>query len=201
MQSMLIAFEGLDGAGKTTLASAVARTLHASYLSTPLAELRAVRDAVDATLESPDALTLWYGAQVAAVSENARRQLAAGRDVVVDRYTASSSAWARLRGASVGSLAWIDGVRGADLTVWVEAHDEVRRRRIRARGGEHAHDSISLERAHELRTAYERALRLSESPVVYVDGAVSRAEQLRTVLRAIQLHRRRAPSPHASGAR
>lgn len=189
MRGLLIAFEGLDGAGKTTLADAVVDALGATSLATPLARLRAVRDAVDRELACPDALTLWYGAHVAAVSARVDAILERGTDAVVDRYVASSIAWAIVRGASVDALSWTEAVRRPELAVFVDTDDATRARRIGARATVHEHDATSLLRASDLRAAYQRALRVSAAPVLKVDGGAPLKTQVRRVLDAIAVRR------------
>src|SRR5665213_1909805 len=99
----LITIEGLDGAGKTTLASALLATLHARGVETELlrepggvraAEL--IRDLVkDPTLSiSPRAEALLYAAARAQMVDEALEPLLArGVTVLLDRFVDSSLAY------------------------------------------------------------------------------------------------------------
>jgi dTMP kinase len=95
---VLITIEGIDGAGKTTLAAALARELGAELLREPggveLSER--IRSLVkDPALEvDPRAEALLYAAARAQlVAERLRPLLAAGRTVVLDRFVDSSLAY------------------------------------------------------------------------------------------------------------
>jgi dTMP kinase len=95
---MLITLEGIDGAGKTTVATALAEALGAVLLREPggvaLAErIRAlVKD--PALHVDPRAEALLYAAARAQlVAEQLRPRLAAGETVVLDRFVDSSLAY------------------------------------------------------------------------------------------------------------
>lgn len=130
-----IAFEGLDGSGKSTCASALARRIDAELLTTPSPHVRRYRDDLIASLgPSQEARQLFYLATVFAASEEATRLLAAGRSVVVDRYFLSTQAYAAFRGSRLA----IDGVerllRPADVTVYMDAPLATRIHRLEHRG-------------------------------------------------------------------
>ncbi|MDP2270503.1 MAG: AAA family ATPase [Archangium sp.] len=128
-------FEGLDGAGKTTIARSVAEAMNAVYMTTPSPRVRAFRDGLLAALgASQEAAQLFYLATVFAASKEVDAHLISGRSVVLDRYFLSTQAYAEFR----GSVLRIDEVqrhlRPADITVFLDAPMDVRRPRIALRG-------------------------------------------------------------------
>src|SRR5580698_6708229 len=84
---MIVAVEGLDGSGKTTVARALAEMLNAVYIAVPPPEMRLV---VDSVLENHDSTAryLYYLAGVASLIEASRRT----ELIVADRFVASAHA-------------------------------------------------------------------------------------------------------------
>lgn len=157
----LLAFEGLDGAGKTTLSQLVAARLGAAWFTTPSAAFRPLRDAAEAALgHDPLALQALYAATVLATCAEIRPVLASGRDVVVDRWWASTLVYAGQRGRSFPAESMEDFVVPAQFTVFVDAADEVRAARLAARGlSAHDRDTLPALAAADLRARYATVLR------------------------------------------
>lgn len=147
---LFIVIEGLDGSGKSTIARGLAADLGALLLQTPDASLRDARLQVEAYLgEGSPALTLFYAMTVLAASERARSAIVAGQSVVLDRYWASTLAYARVVGREV-DLAGIEPLLlPADLTVFLHVERAVRAARMRAWGPLSDHDRLSLDPAGE----------------------------------------------------
>ena len=145
---VFVVVEGLDGVGKTTLVSELARRLEADVLTTPSVELRDVRRHVDLALaDSPAALQAWYAATVLAASDAARGRLAAGRSVVVDRYWLSTLAYSELRGDRMRLPEVERRLLQPDGTLYLYADRKTRRQRILTRGeGLQPHDRASVTR-------------------------------------------------------
>jgi len=130
-----IVFEGLDGTGKSTLAARVAQALHARLISTPPRELRPVRSAIDDAFSSaPAASQLFYASTVLLASEQARELVAAGFDVVCDRYWLTTRAYDALRPGHLDLRALEPRLLPADVTVLVETDEGERHRRLALRG-------------------------------------------------------------------
>lgn len=140
----LIAIEGLDGVGKSTLSRALARALDAAWRTTPGEEIRGVRDAFDAGVsKDPAARCLAYAATVIAEGVAARQLMAAGRTVLVDRYWLSTRVYAPPEADGVlDAVATL--VPPADLTLYCWAPEAVRRQRLTGRGALTAADAETL---------------------------------------------------------
>ena len=157
--SPVIVFEGLDGAGKSTLARAVGDRLDAVMLRTPGPEFSDFRARLDLLMDDhPRARQLLYAATVALCSDQARLAVNHGRAVVIDRYLASTQVYAGLRGTPLSLLEFARDLVKPDLTVFVVCEDEVRRQRMAARGVFTAEDERSLQSAAALRSAYLKEL-------------------------------------------
>src|SRR5688572_10329827 len=90
-----VVLEGLDGTGKSTVASRLAELGGAEVLATPQAALLPCRDTVERVFpaDSPSQ-TVFYAACVLEASRVADRAIRGGRSVVCDRYWASTVAYA-----------------------------------------------------------------------------------------------------------
>jgi dTMP kinase len=132
----LIAVEGIDGAGKTTLAEGIAAALpDVVVLREPGGAVvsERIRELVkDPTLEvDPRAEALLYAAARAQlVGEKLLPLLAAGRDVILDRFVDSSLAYQGAgRGLGIDAIAAVNrfatgGLR-ADLTLYLRVDPAV----------------------------------------------------------------------------
>lgn len=184
MRGRLLAIEGLDGSGKSTLARRLADELGAPLFTTPGPAFRALREQIEAALRhEPVALELAYAASVVAECRPIEEAMAQG-DVVVDRWWASTVTYAGQRGRSAALDAVEPFVLEVDVTVLVDAPDEVRRRRIAARGGS-AHDGITTQAipAMTLRNRYiEELRRPRHGRLIMVDSAELDAEALADVV-------------------
>jgi dTMP kinase len=108
---VLITIEGIDGAGKTTLAAALARELGAELLREPggveLSErIRSLVKDPSLTVDPRAEALLYAAARAQLVAERLQPLLAEGRTVVLDRFVDSSLAY---QGAARGL--GVDAVR------------------------------------------------------------------------------------------
>jgi dTMP kinase len=132
---IIIAFEGLDGAGKSTIARRVATLSGARYMTTPSPAVREYRESLLAALgESQEARQLFYLATVFAASVEMSAAVADGQSLVIDRYWLSTQAYAEFRGSRLCIDAVSDLLVPADITIYVDAPLEVRRQRVMTRG-------------------------------------------------------------------
>jgi dTMP kinase len=129
----LIVVEGIDGAGKTTVARRLAVALRAKYLSTPPPPLDSIRKYFDKQT-SVETRFLFYLCSVAFASDIIRRELVK-RDVVCDRYLGSTLAYHRALGMRVRWDARELSVVRPDFAFFLHVSDERERmRRIKGRG-------------------------------------------------------------------
>jgi dTMP kinase len=195
MRGLIVAIEGLDGTGKSTLARGLAAALRGDLLTTPGDQLRVARVAVDAAwAQDPLAAQLFYAASVMAASGEATRRAAAGRDVVIDRYWISTVVNAALRGDALALPEVERALRPADLTIVVEVPETERHARLAGRGLS-AHDRMTLrpELAAALLTGYRAGLRrpVAGRGVILDARGLSEAALVATVERLVTLERGR----------
>lgn len=167
----VMVLEGLDAAGKTTLAEALAPRLGARLLRTPLPELAGFRERLEEVFpEGTLSRKLFYAAQVARVADGIREGRAGGAAVVVDRYWASTRVYAALRGEITPLREVAAHLERVDLTIYVRAPWEVRRDRILGRGEPADHDRLAWGEAAQGRAEelYLACLEPSWSGVVRV---------------------------------
>ncbi len=135
MSALWIVIEGLDGSGKSSLAAALASKLGARLLATPGETLEPIRPRIlDGLQRDPVALVAFYGATVIARGRQARVLTGRGVPVVMDRYLASTVAYARARDIAL-DLSWlIKAAPSPDIELLVSVPEPVRRVRLEARG-------------------------------------------------------------------
>lgn len=162
----VIAIEGLDGVGKTTLVQALCAELSARRLQTPPQELAPFREILD-TLFGPtgDARHLFYFASLFPASRLANEARNRGEWVVIDRYALTTVAYAEILNVSTDLTGLTTSLCPADLTIFLTAPLELRAERMAGRGSRLSdHDRRTLDRdGHDRVTdAYRR---LSSLPV------------------------------------
>jgi dTMP kinase len=139
----LITIEGLDGAGKSTLAASLAERLHARLLREPggvdLSErLRSLLKDPALHVGAPAEALLYAAARAQLVEEQVRPLLESGVTVVLDRFVDSSLAYqGAARGLGVAAIAQINelatgGLR-PDRTLLLRIPPSLGRARQRAR--------------------------------------------------------------------
>lgn len=156
----IVALEGLDGVGKSTVARLLAELLGAEYVSTPLPALQPLRTAIEAAFaSSPLALRLFHAANVIAASDRARANRVAGRATVLDRYWLSTLAYAAAAGETELPRELGELLVRPTQTVFLVAPLPVRCRRMGLRQRTTADDSMTLQPEQEARLldAYRRA--------------------------------------------
>ena len=135
MSGVFIVIEALDGVGKTTLVHNLAARLGGVATDTPGPGLRRIRqDVLDALGDDQTARCLFYAATVLAQGRFARRMANEGQTVVMDRYWASTIAYARARGVTLDASAIEAAAPRPDIAVLLSLDEEERRRRLGRRG-------------------------------------------------------------------
>ncbi len=130
----LIAIEGLDGVGKSTMASSVSALLGAELLAMPGMPRPAAHAVLTALGPDPTARLLFHGACARGLGLRARLLCSEGRDVFVDRYWLSSLTYARARGVTLDVEALCSTIPAPDVTIVVTLSEAERKERLLARG-------------------------------------------------------------------
>jgi dTMP kinase len=128
-----IVLEGIDGAGKTTVCRALAKSIGAKLFRTPPPGFKATRNHIDSTA-TLNPRFLFYLCSVAHTSDSIVESLQK-RHVVCDRYIVSTVAYHRAFGLKLDwNLDQLNLVQ-PDFTFFLElANDDERKRRLLARG-------------------------------------------------------------------
>lgn len=130
-----VAIEGLDGVGKSTVLKALAEHFPGHAMSTPGPALHSSRPAIlDAFAHDELAKALFYTASVSSEGRHARRLADRGEWVFMDRYWASTVAYAKARGVSADLQALSKSLIAPDITILLVLDEQERQRRLRIRG-------------------------------------------------------------------
>lgn len=130
-----VAIEGLDGVGKSTVVRLLAEGFSGHAMSTPGPALRDSRQAVlQAFAEDELAKALFYMASVSSQGRQARSLAERGEWVFMDRYWASTLAYARARGVTADLEPLAESLIQPDLTVLLLLDELERQHRLQARG-------------------------------------------------------------------
>ncbi len=131
---LLIALEGLDGVGKSTLAAALAGALSGDALGMPGLPRSVAHGVFTGLGDDPTSRCLFHAACARALGMRARVLTAGGRHVVIDRYWRSSIAYARARGVTLDLAAVARAIPAPDLSIVVTLDETERQRRLEVRG-------------------------------------------------------------------
>ncbi|QJD57606.1 deoxynucleoside kinase [Pseudomonas sp. gcc21] len=130
-----IVLEGLDGVGKSTLARVLASRLDAQFMSTPGDSFKDIRGlAIAAFGDDQLAKALFYTATVSCEGRKAHMTVNQGRSVVMDRYWASTVAYAKARGVAADLDAIGPHLVSPDIIVLITLDETTRLARLAQRG-------------------------------------------------------------------
>lgn len=130
-----VAIEGLDGVGKSTILNRLAARFSGHAMSTPGPALRSSRPAIlEAFAHDELAKALFYAASVSSEGRHARNLVERGEWVFMDRYWASTLAYAKARGVSANLEALAKSLPQPDITILLLLDEPERQRRLRSRG-------------------------------------------------------------------
>lgn len=133
--SGFVAIEGLDGVGKSTVIQQLAECFSGHAMSTPGAALRESRQAMlQAFAEDELAKALFYAASVSSQGKQARHRAERGEWIFMDRYWASTFAYARARGVTADLEPLSKSLCQPDMTILLMLDESERQRRLQARG-------------------------------------------------------------------
>ena len=130
-----VAIEGLDGVGKSTVLNKLAERFSGHAMSTPGAALRSSRPAIlEAFAHDELAKALFYTASVSSEGRHARSLVERGEWVFMDRYWASTLAYAIARGVSADLELLGQSLIKPDITILLLLDEPDRQQRLLARG-------------------------------------------------------------------
>ena len=198
----LIVLEGGEGAGKSTHAPLVVRWLEArgrKVVATrepggsPLAEeirsvvLRRWDEGVDGMTE----LLLMFAARAAHLQAKIRPALAAGSDVVCDRFVDATYAYQGVgrgvRTAAIDALAGLVlGKLRPDLVILLDVDDATAARRIGGRAGNNRFDEEARDFQSRVRKAYKRRAARDPKRYAVIDASRSVDAVQRDIERALE---------------
>lgn len=150
VRAPLLAVEGLDGSGKSTVVRELAARLGAVVVTSPPSRLRSERAAADSLPASER--RAWYWQANGAAMKDATDLVFQGRSVVMDRCFASTAVYGA---AEVGAVAALADVRRdvprPNLVVLLSVPEEERQRRLRNRGDARTDEENRLQHDQEFR--------------------------------------------------
>ena len=133
--AFFIVLEALDGVGKTTLVKNLVENYGYKALDTPGIELKPFQQQILTGLgESQTARALFYAATVQAEGQKAMSLRRSGQCVVMDRYSASTIAYAKARGVTLELDTVLSQAAKPDLTILLTLNEQERRERLKYRG-------------------------------------------------------------------
>ena len=197
--------EGIEGVGKTTQVSHIARALQERGVTpvmtrepggTPLAEsIRKLVLHADAEVVPPMAeLLLMFAARAVHLTNFIEPHLRAGRWVICDRFTDATYAYQGAgRGMSeeaIGSLeTLVQGLRRPDLTLLLDVPVKTGLQRAQRRDAGKTQDRFERERAEffeRVRAGYLARARAAPQRIVVIDAARSVAEVSAQIVTALE---------------
>ncbi len=129
----IIAIEGLDGSGKSTVVHELAARLGAEVVSNPPTRLQAGRARADVLPD--DQRRAWYWNANREAMNDATEFVFAGRTVVMDRCFASTAAYGAAEKGVVAAVSEVPrDVPKPDHVFFLALHEDERRRRLAGRG-------------------------------------------------------------------
>ncbi|XP_012669358.2 UMP-CMP kinase 2, mitochondrial [Otolemur garnettii] len=192
----VIAIEGLDATGKTTVTQSVSDSLKAVLLKSPPSCISQWRKIFDAEPTIIRRAFYSLGNYIVA-SEIAKES--AKSPVIIDRYWHSTATYAIATEVSGGVhylppahhpvYQWPTDLLRPDLVLLLTVNPEERVRRLQGRGMEKTREEAELEANSVFRQKVEVSYQRMENPSCHVvDASPSREEVLQTVLNLIQSH-------------
>ena len=193
---MFVTLEGIDGSGKTTQAELLSRALGPDTVlvrepgGTEASErIRELVADSSIELEPVTELLLFCAARAQLVAEVIRPSIAAGRDVVCDRFTDSTAAYqGAARGVSVEVAVSVNvvatGRLSPDVTVLLRIDPE--RAAERAGLGDDRFEREGVELQRRVAEAYEQLARRDPGRIAVVDAEGSPEEVHARVIEAVE---------------
>ncbi|XP_042536782.1 UMP-CMP kinase 2, mitochondrial [Dipodomys spectabilis] len=190
----VVAIEGLDATGKTTVTQSISKALNAALLQSPPTCIRQWRSIFDE--EPPIVRRAFYSLGNYLVASEIAKESIKG-PVILDRYWHSTATYAIATEVSGGLqhlppahhpvYQWPGDLLKPDLVLLLTVSPEERIQRLQGRGLEKTREEAELEANSIFRQKVQKSYQLMENPsCLVVDASPSREEVLQKVLQLIQ---------------
>ncbi|KAM4867075.1 UMP-CMP kinase 2, mitochondrial [Thomomys bottae] len=190
----VIAIEGLDATGKTTVTQSISESLSAVLMQSPPECIRQWRKIFDE--EPPIIRRAFYSLGNYLVASEIAKESIKG-PVILDRYWHSTATYAIATEVSGGVqhlppahhpvYQWPRDLLKPDLVLLLTVSPEERAQRLQSRGLEKTREEAELEANSIFRQKVQKSYRLMENPnCLVVDASPSREEVLQKILQLIQ---------------
>ena len=149
---MFIVIEGLDGAGKSTIARELAEVISAELLSTPGVKFNNIRSEIDEIYkDNHQARQLFYMSTVVSMSEQVRELISQGKNVIVDRYWISTQVYHQWKSENKHfELTEVEKhILRPDVTLFLDLSFEQRKKRLMSRKNITLEDNLTLEKSSD----------------------------------------------------
>lgn len=176
---MLIALEGVDGSGKSTLCAVLAERLTAIAYATPPKKYLQLREKVDKNASTEDHYR-FYLKGVHDASDEINEMLKDGNKVVSDRYWLTTYTYHQIMGASV-SIDHFKSIVKPTLTVILSLNHEVQIERMLSRGMS-VGDRRTLNKQREISAAFYKNVLELNVPFVVVDTQCFSSEKCADII-------------------
>ena len=181
-KNRFVAFEGIDGGGKSTVAELVAKQVHGIYLKSPPPPFSSLKQEILETVD-PVARLVYFAASNIEITRLVNRALLK-KHVIVDRYLWSTFAYhAAIEGIALSSLRPIWTAIGSylrlpDVVVFLTVKRRTQLRRLSNRSDDAL--QVRLLRSNRfqrnLRRAYGRTKAIWPVPRIEIDTSTKSAE-------------------------
>lgn len=154
---MFIVIEGLDGAGKSTIAKELAEVIGAELLSTPGVKFNKIRAEIDEIYKyNYQARQLFYMSTVVSISEQVRELMSQGKNVIVDRYWISTQVYHQWKSDN-NQFEFTEvekHILRPDITLFLDLPFEQRRARLVGREDITFEDNLTLIKSEDQKLNY-----------------------------------------------
>ncbi len=184
----IIAIEGIDGSGKSTVVRALSTRLEATLVGCPPSRLRAERAVAD-TL-APEERRAWYWQSNREAMKDATDEVFRGQTVVMDRSFASTAVYGAAERGEIASLEHVPrDLAKPDHIFFLSLDEEERQRRLQGRGGTRTVEETRLADDDAFRQRVIEGYRALGAVWIGARGTVD--EIVENIISRINLHHRR----------